>query len=150
MEKKSFFCLCYFRFYPTCLNDFTIPRIPYSSLTPKQFFDNFVKQRRPCVLTVSEEELLSAAVSGEPQGVAEFAPVLQQWQHNQHLRSSAGHVQVSVEYSETNDPSTHTRYFRGKYSCLLYTYIYTVYMYAGCVHRDILLCFVQEICPKRR
>lgn len=93
------FSLCFnsslFRFCPfeTGDNGPPIPRIEYNSLTPKQFFDQFVSQRRPCILTLSNDSSDS---------LTDLRVLVNMWTSNEYLKEKAGTQSIDVEVRENH------------------------------------------------
>ncbi len=70
--------------------DYQIPKVPIKDLTSEQFFNEYVRQRRPVVLGGSLDDLSS----------------LKKWQNsNEHLRKLAGEEKVMVEVRKESNES---------------------------------------------
>lgn len=82
----------------SALEEDSVPRIPYTSLTPKEFYDRFVVTRRPCILTAIPAELVS-----QP-GLRDFLPLFTKWTDDDYLIKAAGWTMVDVEYRDPADP----------------------------------------------
>lgn len=87
----SFFRFCHFGLSSFEKYPEAIPRIKYSSLTPREFFDQFIAVRRPCILTLdnqAQEPILQSLVKN--------------WSSNQYLKERAGENLIDVEIRDKN------------------------------------------------
>lgn len=73
------------------LREDSVPRIRYSSVPEEHFFTHFVRLRRPCVLTLTEEDL------DAHDGLSKFRPMLSNWTDTEYLKTAAGHCIVTAK-----------------------------------------------------
>jgi hypothetical protein len=96
ISRFSMFRYCPFR-CAICSPGTSIVRIPYTSITPENFYEQFVIKRTPCILTTDKNSLETHP------GLKEFKNVLCQWTRNSYLRKASGFLTVDVEYAKEGD-----------------------------------------------